>query len=702
MNDQETIAGGYTRLGLAGIIIIFFCFFNIFTATADSKQNSKAASLLTPEALWEIGRVSDPRISPDGSQLLFSVRHFDLEGNVGQSSLYVANMDGSNRRRISPENNGNDGHGEWRPDGARISFLHQGQIWEMNPDGSGRTRLTDIPAEVTGFNYSPTQKNIVFASPVPSEAGHENLLAGLDKAHARIVDELMYRHWDTWIESFSHLHVAAYSDAGLGEYVDIIRGLGLESPLRPFGGLEQVAWSPDGKAIAYSARNIDGKAYALSTDSRIMLHSLDTGQTRTLSTGAGYDVNPEFSPDGKRIAWLSMEREGYEADKNRLLVLEMISETITDLTSGFDQDVDEFVWSTDGETIILTSLRHASTQIYRLDPASRDIAPLTEGKHTFSQLVSAGNAIVAVKSTLSKPGEVFLLDAGNQEMVNISRVNDDFLSSFALGEVRERWVKTTDNQEMLVLVVLPPDFDPQKTYPAMLYCIGGPEVSVDHSWSYRWNLQTLAARGYVVVGPNRRGAPGFGQQWKEAILGDWGGQPMQDLLSAIDDVGKEPWVDSNRLVAVGPSFGGFSVFWLAGNHDNRFKALVAHDGVFNLESMYLETEEIFFVNSEFGGPFWDRDNPSVQRSYAASPHRFVQNWTAPLLVIHGGRDYRVPESQGFSAFNAARLRDIPARLLYLPEENHWVLSPQNSVLWYRTVLDWTDRWTGGGDATANH
>ncbi|WP_158269623.1 S9 family peptidase [Desulfonatronum sp. SC1] len=659
-----------------------------------------AANLLTPEALWEIGRVSDPRISPDGSQVLFSVKHYNLEDNVGRSHLYVTDMDGSNRRRISPED-GNDGHGEWRPDGNRIGFLHQGQIWEMNPDGSGRRRLTDIPAEVTGFRYSPTRENILFSSPVPSKAGHDDLFAGLDKAHARIVNELMYRHWDTWIESFSHLHLAAYSDAGLGEHVDIMRGLGLESPFRPFGGMEQASWSPDGRSVAYSARSTDGKAYALSTNSRIMLYSLDTGQTRTLSTGVGYDVNPEFSPDGKRIAWLSMERNGYEADKNRLLVLDLFSETIADLTTGFDQDVEDFSWSTDSAAIFFTSLRHASTQIYRLDLSSREIVPLTEGKQTFSQLVSADNAIVAVKSTLSRPGEVFRLDTTNQELADISRVNDDFPSSFVLGEVRERWVKTADNRKMLVLVVLPPDFDPQKTYPAKLYCIGGPEVSVDHSWSYRWNLQTLAARGYVVVGPNRRGTPGFGQQWKEAVLGDWGGLPMQDLLAAIDDVATEPWVDSNRLVAVGPSFGGYSVYWLAGNHDNRFKALVAHDGIFNLESMYLETEEIFFVNSEFGGPFWDRDNPIAQRSYAASPHRFVQNWTAPLLVIHGGRDYRVPESQGFSAFNAARLRDIPARLLYLPDENHWVLSPQNSVLWYRTVLDWADQWTGGGAITAN-
>jgi dipeptidyl aminopeptidase/acylaminoacyl peptidase len=695
MTDLKEITGHGTRLDLAALLILFFCFFHLSAATATSNQHGLTAKLLTPEALWEIGRVSDPRISPDGTQVLFAVRHSDLEGNAGQGHLYVAGMDGSNKRRISPKD-GNDGHGLWRPDGARIGFLHQGQIWEMNPDGSRRTQLTDIPAEVTGFRYSPTGETILFASPVPAEARHDDLLAGLDKARARIADELMYRHWDTWTESFSHLHVATYSDAGLGEQVDIMRGLGLESPFRPFGGMEQVAWSPDGRSIAYAARSIDGKAYAVSTDSGIMLYSLDTGQTRMLSTGAGYDVNPAFSPDGNHLAWLGMERGGYEADKNRLLVLDLVTDTITDMTTGFDQDIDEFAWSTDGAAIFFTSLRHAATQIHRLDPASRDIAPLTEGQHTFSQLVSADSAMVAVKSTLSQPEEIFRLDTVDQGMLNISRVNDDFLSSFALGEVQERWVKTADNQEMLVLVVMPPGFDPQKTYPAMLYCIGGPEASVDHSWSYRWNLQTLAARGYVVVGPNRRGTPGFGQQWKEAILGNWGGLAMQDLLGAIDDVAAESWVDGNRLVAVGPSFGGFSVYWLAGNHDNRFKALVAHDGIFNLESMYLETEEIFFVNSEFGGPFWDTDNPRVQRSYAASPHRFVQNWTAPLLVIHGGRDYRVPESQGLSAFTAARLRDIPARLLYFPDENHWVLSPQNSVLWYRTVLDWTDRWTQGG------
>jgi len=652
----------------------------------------KEENRLTPERLWSLGRVGEPRLSPDGRTVLFGVKWYDLAGNQGNEDLYVMEVDGSHRNRVT-RTFASEANPRWRPDGKRIGFLYEGQIWEMDPDGSHRRRISRIPQGVAGFSYSPKMNKILFTSPVPAAKGAPELFAGLDKTKGRIVEDLAYRHWDTWVDAYSHIFVADYSPEGIANPVDIMEGEPWESPLAPFGGMEQMAWSPDGSTIAYTCRKKRGKEYALSTDSNIWLYDLATQATRNLTPDMpGYDVNPAFSPDGRKIAWLSMERDGYEADENRLLLLDLATGEKTFLSRGLDSDVADFVWAPDGSAIYFVTSRRGTAQIHSLRLEDGRIARLTDGPHTYSNPAVAGDRLLATRSSLSYPEEIHLVDARNGESRDVSRINASLMESLAMGEVRERWVKTTDDKEMLVWLVLPPAFDPARSYPALLYCIGGPEVPLDQSWSYRWSLQALAARGYVVVAPNRRGVPGFGREWKEAILGDWGGQPMRDLLSAIDDVGREPWVDEDRLAAVGPSFGGFSVYWLAGNHHKRFKAFVAHDGIFNLESMYLETEEMWFVQAEYGGPFWEREHPAVVEAYAASPHRFVQNWDTPILVIHSEKDYRVPLGQGLAAFNAAVLRGVPARFLYFPDENHWVLQPQNSVLWYRTVFDWLKRW----------
>ncbi|MFO7817793.1 MAG: prolyl oligopeptidase family serine peptidase [Thermodesulfobacteriota bacterium] len=663
---------------------------NAGQAAPEKQERALDLELLTPEDIWELGRISSPRVSPDNTQVLFQVTEYDLEENTGADIIHVVNRDGKRSRRISPDEGG-DSHARWRPDARKIGFIHDQQLWEMNPDGSGRRQISHVSAGITGFEYSPDQSKILFTSPVPADRPGSELFQGLDKAGAVITDELMYRHWDSWVDSFTQIFTADYSEEGISSPENIMQDLGLESPLRPFGGTEQIAWSPDSRFVAYTARDRSGREYALTTDSRIMLYDLNSGQTRTLSTGRGYDMNPAFSPDGGSIAWLSMATPGYEADKNRLMVMDLGSGKINDLTAGFDQDVDEFVWSEEGY-IFFTSLNRASTMVYGVDPHAGNIEVLTDGGWTYSELSAAGDRLVALKSSMSAPAEVFLLNPVTGREKNISRINDEFLSRFDMGQVREMRVKAADGQDMMVMLILPPGFDPDKKYPALLYCQGGPESPVDHYWSYRWNFQTLAAAGYVIVAPARRGVPGFGQKWKEGVLEDWGGLPMQDLLRGIDAVAEKSWVDEDRLAAVGPSFGGYSIYWLAGNHEGRFRALVAHDGIFHLESMYAVTEETFFLNKQLGGPFWEKDNDQVQSAYAASPHNFVRNWDTPLLVIHGGRDYRVPDSQGLGAFNAARLKGVPARLLYFPNENHWVMSPQNSVLWYRTVIDWLDRW----------
>ncbi|MFO7727619.1 MAG: S9 family peptidase [Desulfonatronovibrio sp.] len=685
---------------LAAAAVAVFCvlFFSVGIEPGNASQTAPRKhkedlelEFLSAEDIWELGRISTPRVSPDNTQVLFQVTEYDLEENTEADYIHVVDLDGMHGRRISPDE-GADGHARWRPDARKIGFIHDRQLWEMNPDGTGRRQISHVSAGITGFEYSPDQSKILLTSPVPSDGPGSELFQGLDKTSAVMTDELMYRHWDSWVDSYSHIFTADYAEDGISRVENIMEGLELESPFRPFGGTEQIAWSPDSRFIAYTARDRDGREYAMTTDSRIMLYDLISGQTRTLSTGKGYDMDPAFSPDGSSIAWLSMETPGYEADKNRLMVMDLDSGMINDLTTGFDQDVDEFVWSEEGY-IYFASLSRASTMIYGVDPRAGNIEVLTESGWTYSELSAAGDRMVALKSSMSSPAEVFLLNPDTGREKNISRINDEFLSRFDMGQVREMQVETTDGQDMMVMLILPPGFDPDKKYPGLLYCQGGPESPVDHYWSYRWNFQTLAAAGYVIVAPARRGVPGFGQKWKEGVLEDWGGLPMQDLLRGIDAAAEKSWVDEDRLAAVGPSFGGFSIYWLAGNHEGRFKALVAHDGIFHLESMYAVTEETFFLNKQLGGPFWEKESDQVQSAYAASPHNFVRNWDTPLLVIHGGRDYRVPDSQGLGAFNAARIKGVPARLLYFPDENHWVMSPQNSVLWYRTVIDWLDKWT---------
>ncbi len=697
----------FTRSGLTAVAVYMLSFMlfpfggqtgHAGQITVGEQKEASQTEFLAPVDLWRFGRISGLQVSADNNSILFLVKEYDLEENKGREFIHVADPHQGTSRRISPEKGG-DTHARWRPDGKRIGFIHEDQLWEMDPDGSNRRRISDVSAGITGFAYSPDQKKVLFISPVPAGKPGKGLFNGLDKAGAVLADELMYRHWDTWVKSFSHIFTADYSHDGLSRLTNIMAGMGLESPFRPFGGMEQVTWSPDSRYIAYTARDTDGRQYALTTDSQIMLHDLASGQTTRLDTSSGYDTNPVFSPDGKSLAWLSMETPGYEADKNRLVVMDLDSREIADLTLNFDQTAIDFAWSRDGKNLYFSSLSRGSTLINRLDPASRRIEVLTRRGWTYSAFAPAGGRLVALRSNMSSPNQVVVLDPGTGRAENISKINKNLLDRFQLGEVREMGIRTSDDQDMAVFLILPPGFSPDREYPAVLYCEGGPESFIGHYWSYRWNFQTLAAAGYVIVAPARRGVQGFGREWKKGVLQDWGGLPMQDLLRAADEAAELPWVDEERMAAVGPSFGGFSIYWLAGHHEGRFKALVAHDGIFNLESMYAATEETFFMNKELGGPFWEKNNGQIQETYADSPHNFVRNWDTPLLVIHGGRDYRVPDCQGLAAFNAARLKGIPARLLYFPKESHWVLSPQNSVLWYRTVLDWLDRWTKPGRKT---
>ncbi|MEI6434209.1 MAG: S9 family peptidase [Bacteroidota bacterium] len=669
--------------------------------TADAPLIGKPAielksDLMTPEVLWSFGRLGEPELSPDKKTLVYGVTYYDVAQNKSNRELYSIGADGQNFKQITTTKF-SEYQALWSPDGKKIGFMSSEsgsmQAWEMNPDGSNRKQMTNIENGINGFKYSPDQKKILYTAEVSPENPQKALYEGLPKASGKIYNDLMYRHWDTWVQSYSHIFLADLTSEMITKGTDIMLNEPYESPLMPFGGMEQINWSPDGKVIAYTCRKKKGLEYAKSTNSDIYLYELESGKTANISEGMmGYDVAPVFSPNGKMVAWQSMERDGYESDKNRLFVYDFETKTKTDFTKNFDQNAESLAWSDDNKSIWFISDFHATDEIYRLDIADGKIAKITEGIHNYTGVIPAGDKLIATRMSMSMPTEIYSVDPATGKDSPITTTNKDLLEKITMAHIEQRWIKTTDNKDMHTWIIYPPHFDSTKKYPTLLYCEGGPQSTVSQFWSFRWNFQMMAANGYIIVAPNRRGLPGFGQAWNEQISGDYGGQNMKDYLSAIDAMTKESYVNKDKLGCVGASYGGFSVYWLAGNHNKRFKAFIAHDGMFNLESQYLETEEMWFVTWDLGGPFWDKNNKIAQRSFANSPHRFVQNWDAPILCIHGELDYRIVATQGMQAFNAAVLRGIPAELLYFPDENHWVLKPQNGILWQRTFFNWLDRW----------
>jgi dipeptidyl aminopeptidase/acylaminoacyl peptidase len=649
---------------------------------------------MTPEALWSFGRLGNAKISPDGKTVLYSVTYTHIEENRSYTDLYTVPTNGGTPTQIT-FTAVNESQPDWRPDGKKITFLSSEsgtqQLWEMNPDGSQREQISDIEEGITGYLYAPGLKHIAYSKPVKIDQTVNDLHPDLPKANARIETDLMYRHWDSWHDyTYSHLFVASYEGGQMIKGgTDIMEGERFDSPLKAFGGMEQLAWSPDGQKLIYTCKKLTGKEYAFSTNSDLYMYELDGQLTTNLTEGmAGYDKNPVFSPDGTRLLWESMARDGYEADKNRLFLMDMATGEKRDLTSQFDHNAGTPSWDRNGEFIWFTSNIKATYQIHLLSLRDGSINQVTEGKHNFNDVVHTGDALIATRVSMSAPADLFRIGIKDGSTTNISNTNKQLLSQLNFGKVEERWVTTTDNQQMLVWVIYPPDFDPDKKYPTILYCQGGPQSGVSQFWSYRWNFQLMAANDYIIVAPNRRGLPGFGTEWNEQISGDYGGQNMQDYLSAMDALAREPFVDEDRLGAVGASYGGYSVYWLAGNHNNRFKTFISHCGIFNADMMYTTTEEMFFVDWDMEGPYWEHPN----NQYAFSPHLFVDNWDTPMMVIHSEKDFRIPYTQGMGAFNAARIKDLPAKFLYFPEENHWVLSAQNGILWQREFAGWLDQW----------
>ncbi|MDE6611679.1 MAG: S9 family peptidase [Muribaculaceae bacterium] len=478
---------------------------------------------------------------------------------------------------------------------------------------------------------------------------------------------------------------------------DIMSYEPFEAPMKPFGGVESFAWSPDGKTLVYVSRKKTGLEYAISTNSDLYAYSLESGETHNLTEGMmGYDTMPAFSPDGRYLAWLSMEHDGYESDRNRLFLLDCNTAEKRDITADWDYTIDEFAWAPDGKSIFFIAPKDGVIPVFSIDLDKDNITKLTDQVADFTTLSTAGkDRVVTMCHSMLRPNELQLITLKGKkgaEVKALTDVNGPVFAQLDMPTVAKRMVPTTDGKEMLVWVVYPPKFDAGKKYPSILYCQGGPQQPVSQFWSYRWNLALMAANGYIVIAPNRRGLPGFGTEWNAQISKDYPGQNMRDYLAAVDDLKKEAYIDAAHIGCTGASYGGFSTYFLAGNHEKRFAAFLAHAGIFDMETQYLETEEMWFANWDMGGAYWEKDNAAAQRTFANSPHRFVDRWDTPIMVSHGEYDYRILASQGMAAFNAAKLRGIPAEMVIFPDENHWILKPQNAVLWQRLFFRWFDRW----------
>ena len=658
---------------------------------------------LTPEALWAMGRIGSVAPSPDAGRVAYTVSYYSVAQNKSNTELFMMNADGSDNTQLT-RTAWNEGQPAWIKGGTKLAYLSNesgsSQVWEMNVDGTARHRLTDYDGDIEGFAFSPDGRRLLFIAQVKTVSSVKDKYPDLDKTTGILVTDLMYKHWDEWVTTAPHPFIADFDGSAVAsDAKDILDGEPYESPMKPWGGIEQLAWSPDGQEVAYTCRKKTGLEYAVSTNSDIYVYNVETGQTHNLTEeNKGYDTNPQYSPDGRYIAWQSMERDGYEADLNRLFIMDRRTGEKTFLSHSYPSNVDSFVWDDDSKGIYFLGVWHGEVQIYYVALDHPDqVVQLTDGMHDYGSIALCGNKLITTRHSMSMADEIYAVDKARQgdafaQNTQLTTENKHIYDQLDMGRVEERWMKTTDGKQMLTWVIYPPQFDPNKKYPALLYCEGGPQSPVSQFWSYRWNFQIMAANDYIIVAPNRRGLPGFGVEWNEAISGDYGGQCMKDYFTAIDEMAKEPFVDKDRLGCVGASFGGFSVYWLAGHHDKRFKAFIAHDGIFNMEMQYLETEEKWFANWDMGGAYWEKDNATAQRTFANSPHKFVDKWDAPILCIHGEKDYRILANQAMAAFDAAKMRGVPAELLIYPDENHWVLKPQNGVLWQRVFFEWLDKW----------
>ena len=683
---------------------------------------------MTPELLWKLGRLGEAVPSPDGTQIAFTVRRYKLADDKGSSDLLIMNI-ADNSNAVVLKEWPSIGSIDWIANGTGSHLFFEGmnpedptgtnQAWSMDSRTQKLKQVTSIDGGISNFKVAPTGGKIAFTLDIKLDQEPNEIYTDLPKADARIIDQLMYRHWNGWHDyRYSHLHVSVLGKDGIAKTpVDLMTGRKADCPVPPFGGTEQFSWSPDGNEIAFTMKDV--AKWEESTNSDVYVIASDgTGElTNITKDGLGYDNNPIYSPNGKLLAYSSMERAGFEADRNRIMVYNRKRGTTKEITKGLDQNANGPVWRSDSKSLIFDSEFEGTTQLFEITLKEQTIEQLTDGWfnwHYFGETNSAEpdkQKLIVSRTNMLRPAEIYsvvkkketkfegaeITSVVKNKATKLTGINDAIYANLELPTVQQRFVKATDGKSIQCWVINPPGFDSKsdKKWPMLTYCQGGPQGQIGQWFSYRWNFHLMAANGYVIVAPNRRGLPGFGREWNDQISGDWGGQAMQDILSATDAMRAEKFIDNDHVAAIGASFGGYTVYWLMGNSGDRFCSMIAHCGVFNLESMYGSTEELFFVNWDLGGPYWK--NAEVLGKYQKfSPHRFVEKWTTPLLVVHGQKDFRVPVTQGMEAFTAAQVQDVPSRFLYFPEEGHWVMRPQNGVLWHRIFFDWLERYCKDG------
>lgn len=699
----------------------------VLTLGCTALTNVSRAERMTPEKLWDLQRIGDAAVSPNGKQLAYLVTKYSLAENSGTTSLMLQTLPATGASAIGASAEGKTAIAfdtplvtatsktllsnvsglqslSWikRPEGERLLYIaptegEQGkpQAWLLDPAGGKPQQLTQVKDGIANLKPSPTGNAIAFTVDIKMDQEVPEIYADLPKADARLIDSLLYRHWNAWHDyAYSHLHVVKLDEQGKSsEPVDLMKSLKADCPVPPFGGTEQFAFSPDGQQLALTLKLVNDPAE--STDTSVYLISIDGGALQNIAPGmAGYDMEPRYSPDGRYLAFHSMERASFEADRNRIMLYDRIQNTLRELTVGLDQTAHNATWSPDSRKLTFHSETRGTTQVFEVDLETSAVKQISSGRFDFAVLsvVPGTERVLVSQQNMLRPIELAMVDPSGSEVMTLTDVNGEIYQDLELPKIEERYFTATDGKQIHNWVILPPDFDAssQEQWPMLTYCQGGPQGQIGQWFSYRWNFHLMAAKGYVVLAVNRRGLPGFGREWNDQISGDWGGQAMQDILAATDGMMADPKIDRTRVAAVGASFGGYTVYWLMGNAANRFCAMIAHCGVYNLESMYGSTEELFFVNWDLGGPFWkSQDVAGKYRQF--SPHQFAGNWQTPLLVIHGEKDFRVPVTQGMEAFTAAQVQGVASRFLYFPNEGHWVQSPQNSVLWGRVFFDWLDR-----------
>lgn len=661
-------------------------------------EAERTGGAFTPEIMWKMGRLGTPVLSPDGTQIVYPVTYYDISANHGQTRLMVQDFAGGDPQVLVDKGSS----ASWHPvEAGSVTYLAVDakgarQLFSQSLGGKVQ-QLSDIPGGIDYYWFSPDGRRLLYSQSVQLGKTTGDLYPDLPLANVRIVDSLMYRHWNRWTDGkYSHLFVSeASSDGRFGAGKDLMLDEPWDAPMSPYFDPGEVTWHPNGRHVYYTCKKSTGRAYATTTNSHIYRYDAETGVTQQVSpsANAGYDRYPVISPDGKTLLWQRMHTPGYESDRAVLVSLDLTDPEAApvELTSEWDQNADSYHFSKDGDKIHIISGIRGTYQLFTLDPLTGEIAQVTDGQWDikWARERTEGEWIV-MRTQLNRAAELY--GYSNGEMTAFTHINDAIYEVIPEIRVEPRWMKTTSNEQMLSWVVYPPHFDSTKRYPAILYCQGGPQSTVSQFFSYRWNMQLLASQGYIVVMPNRHGVPSFGQAWNLQISGDYSGQNIQDYLTAIDEIAKEPWCDESRLGAVGASYGGYSIFYLAGVHENRFKALIAHNGMFNFESFYAGTEETFFPNHDFGGAYWEHDNRVAMRSFANSPHKSVHKWNTPILIIVGMNDFRIPYTEGLQAFNAAQLNGCPARLLIYPEETHFVSSPQNSIIWHHEFYGWLNRY----------